>query len=758
MLESLGVRSLVSVAIVHDDRLLGVVALVWVRSTAGTTTAATFPALRILGNSLLAALDRARAEEALRRRRDAEALVAEIARELVAAAPVEVDAAITRGLERTGRFVDAQAASLVTVDRDRGTSTRTHLWDDDEERAGHWVQKRDAQTDGWIRDRFADGDVVLAHVPDDLADIAPVLRERLVSYGVQTIAYLALRSGGRLLGWVTLVWFHGDPGTGATITLPALRVLGEVYLLALERARVTENLRKSARSLEWAQATAHIGSWSFEPDTGDVTWSDELYRILGFEPGSVPATPETFHTIVPAPDGGGITAIDELRAVERSARGLRRATRPDGEERIVVTDLEVERDTDGRALHVLGTVQDVTEAVRAEQAVRDSEARFRALVLESGELIQLVDVDGTILYASPAVERDLGWDVTGARVTDQRLVDVIHPDDRESLLVEFVAALDRPHEPVQVAYRVRDRDGSWRSREAMLTNMLDDPRVNAVVLNARDVTERRELEEQLRESQKMEAVGQLAGGIAHDFNNLLTAITGYTALLMDDVPEDSSMRSDLEQIQRAADRAAALVEKLLQFSRRQPTKPVLLDVNEVIESLRSLFERVIGEHIQLETALSPYAGLVRADRSHVEQVVINFVVNARDAMPSGGTITIESTDVVLDPTDAERLALGPGRYLRLDVTDTGTGMDESVTAHIFEPFFTTKSVGKGTGLGLSTVYGIVTGAGGHVSVSSRAGEGSTFTVHLPVERSRDAVPIPPPAAGVPRLTPAAGHP
>jgi two-component system, cell cycle sensor histidine kinase and response regulator CckA len=274
----------------------------------------------------------------------------------------------------------------------------------------------------------------------------------------------------------------------------------------------------------------------------------------------------------------------------------------------------------------------------------------------------------------------------------------------------------------------------------MLTNLLDDERVGAVVLNVRDVTERRELEEQLRESQKMEAVGLLAGGIAHDFNNLLTAITGYTALLIDEVPDDAPMRSDLDQIQVAANRAAALVEQLLQFSRRQPTNPVLLDVNEVIASLGSFFRRVIGEHIQLETVLATDTGLIRADRSQMEQVVMNFVVNARDAMPGGGTLTIESAAVRLDAAEAERLGLRPGRHLRLDVTDTGSGMEDAVAARVFEPFYTTKGVGEGTGLGLSTVYGIVNQAHGHVSVTSRLGAGTTFTVHLPVAEGTDEPP------------------
>ena len=740
MLTDLGVASMVSITIDHGGRLLGVVTAVWVRRAADPTIEATFPAFRVLGNTLLAALDRARAEDALRRRRDAEALVAEIARDLVAAAPADVNGVITAGLERTARFVGAQAASLVTIRDDRWSAVRTHVWDVDPQRRERWVGTNDESTD-WIRDQLRDRDTFVARAPDVFPPHLTDLRGRLVKYGVKAIGYLPLRSGGRLLGWVTVVWFEGDPEPGPEVGLPALRVLGEVYLLALDRARASESLRKSARSLEWAQATAHIGSWSFEPSTGEVTWSDELYRILGFEPGSVPATPEMFHRVVAPPAGGGILDVESLRDLgDQVHRGPRTATMPDGEERIVVSDVEVERGADGRILHIRGTVQDVTDSVRAQQAVRDSEARFRALVLESGELIQLLDAEGTVLYASPAVERDLGWNLEGARVSDGRLVDVIHPDDLESLALAFLEALGQPRKAVQAAFRVRDRDGNWRYREAMLTNLLDDQRVGAVVFNVRDVTERRELEEQLRESQKMEAIGQLAGGIAHDFNNLLTAITGYTALVLDEVEEATPMRADLEQIQRAADRAAALVQQLLQFSRRQPTNPVLLDVNEVIASLGSFFRRVIGEHIRLDTVLAPDAGLIRADRSQIEQVVMNFVVNARDAMPAGGSLTIESSDVDLDASEAERLGLQPGRHLRLDVTDTGSGMDENTAAHVFEPFYTTKGVGQGTGLGLSTVYGIVNQARGHVSVTSRVGTGTTFTVHLPLAEAAESAP------------------
>jgi PAS domain S-box-containing protein len=733
LLQGLGVRSLVSVPIHQDDRLLGVVVLAWIRSAADSTTLASIPALRILGNSLLAALERARFEDALRRSYRAATMVAKIARDLVASAtPAEVDATLARGLERAARLVGGQAAGLVTIGADGLTYTRTHVWDSDPQRGERWLQLSDVEADATIRGRLDQQDVLLFTGQDGFSELPPALRDRFIAFGVLGVGYLALRSGGQLLGWGTVAWFEGEPRLDPEIAQSTLDVLGEIYLLALERTEASENLRESARLLEWAQAAAHIGSWSFHPDTDQMTWSDELYRILGFEPRSVPATPEVFDEVVPPPEGGGIRKIGRVADLDDRYRGLRRAIQPGDEERMVLCDVQVERGDDGHVLDVLGTVQDVTDAARAQQAVHDSEARFRALVLESGELIQLLDADGTVLYASPAVERDLGWDVVGTGLTDRRFVDAIHPADRAAIGRAFAEALDRPRVPLGIAYRVRDRDGRWRNRETMVTNFLDDPRVKAVVINARDVTERRELEEQLRESQKMEAVGQLAGGIAHDFNNLLTAITGYATLLMDDAPEGTSTRADLMQIQRAADRAAALVEKLMQFSRRQPTNPVVLDVMDVIESLGGLLERVIGEDIELVMVLAPFTGLVRIDRTHLEQVVMNFVVNARDAMPRGGRLTIESRGVVIDADVSERLGLSAGPHLRLDVSDTGTGMDESTAARIFEPFFTTKDVGKGTGLGLSTVYGIVTQAGGRVSVVSQVGEGTTFTVLLPV--------------------------
>jgi two-component system, cell cycle sensor histidine kinase and response regulator CckA len=254
----------------------------------------------------------------------------------------------------------------------------------------------------------------------------------------------------------------------------------------------------------------------------------------------------------------------------------------------------------------------------------------------------------------------------------------------------------------------------------------------AYVILAHDITERRALEERFRQSQKMEAIGQLAGGIAHDFNNLLTAIGGFSDLGMSRLAENDPVRHDLEQIQRATDRAAGLTRRLLAFSRKQVLLPTVVDINAIVAEMEKLFRRLIGEDIALKTSLPRGLGHIKADRGQIEQVIMNLVVNARDAMPNGGSLTITTEAVQLQGDDARStFALPGGPYVMLTISDTGIGMNEQTMLRIFEPFFTTKETGKGTGLGLSTVYGIIEQSGGSILVSSEVGRGTTFKVYLP---------------------------
>ena len=366
----------------------------------------------------------------------------------------------------------------------------------------------------------------------------------------------------------------------------------------------------------------------------------------------------------------------------------------------------------------------------AESALRISERRFRALVEESWDAVALFAGDGTILYGSPATTRLLGYDLT--EFVGRNAMELIHPDDRAGVLVRLQETMAAPRARVHVAARVRHKNGSWRYLEGVFTNLIDDPSVGAIVNNYRDVTDRRILEEQVLLSQKMEAIGRLAGGVAHDFNNILTAIGGYSDLLLADLPPDDRRRHDVEEIHQATQRAATLTQQLLAFSRRQVLQPKVINLNALVPNIEKMLRRLIGEDILFATVLHPSLGNVRADPGQLEQVIVNLAVNARDAMPDGGRLTIETRNVELDEAyTAEHPAVKPGRYVLLAVTDTGVGMDEETKARIFEPFFTTKVRGKGTGLGLATVYGIVQQTGGHIWPYSEPGRGTTMRVYLP---------------------------
>ena len=377
---------------------------------------------------------------------------------------------------------------------------------------------------------------------------------------------------------------------------------------------------------------------------------------------------------------------------------------------------------------------------QAEEALRASEERFRALVENSSYGLLLIDREGRITYTTRSSERHFGW--KPEEMVGRSVFDFLEADDREAVGVRMVEALRHPGEVVTAEARFHHADGSWRIMEGVAVNRLTNRSVRAIIVNVRDLTERRKLEDQLRQSQKMDAIGQLAGGVAHDFNNLLTAILGYCNLMLDDIPLDNPLRSDLEEIRLAGERAAALTRQLLAFSRRQMLQPQIVDINVIVRQLEKLLRRLISADVELVTALTPALPAIRVDPVSIEQVLMNLVVNARDAMPQGGRLTIETSQADLDDTYAGAHAgVVAGRYVMLAVTDTGEGMDEATRSRIFEPFFTTKEQGRGSGLGLATVYGIVTQSGGHVWVYSEPGHGTVFKIYLPQAEAVKTMPV-----------------
>jgi len=361
-----------------------------------------------------------------------------------------------------------------------------------------------------------------------------------------------------------------------------------------------------------------------------------------------------------------------------------------------------------------------------------AEERYRALLENARDAIGILTPDGVILEANRGWEDVLGLprDKLIGRNMDDFAAKPRTPPSSESNQ-SGGTPISGWQEALAPWWAVSRSDGKVLNVELSRTTVAVGGQ-ELVLCVGRDVTERLRLESQLRQSQKMEAVGRLAGGIAHDFNNILSVILSHGDFILADLPSDSPSRGDVEQITQAATRASDLTRQLLMFSRQQVIAPKVLDLNDILESMDKMLGRILGEDIQLVSLLTPGLGRVRVDRGSVEQVIMNLVVNARDAMPTGGRLTIETANVQLDQAYAvDHLGAVPGPHVMLAVTDNGVGMDEATRARIFEPFFTTKARGQGTGLGLSTVFGIVEQSGGSVWVYSEVGRGATFKVYLP---------------------------
>jgi two-component system, cell cycle sensor histidine kinase and response regulator CckA len=589
-----------------------------------------------------------------------------------------------------------------------------------------------------------DHDSLRKHTASELAALEKEM-------GLHSVLFVALRASERNIGVVGLGRFRVDSPPYTARDQELAQTLADHASLAIQNGRLYVALQKARRAAQEAEERARR--------------SEQTHRFF-FESSPIPTFAfdvESSHIL----EGNAAALalygythdefvalrLDDLRAPEERA-ALARAVSAAGDAPMQSSALHVRKDgstiivegrnhlitLDGRRARLV-VVQDQTERVKAESARRDVEERLQRTLDMMMEGYTIVGHDLRYLYVNEVGARH-------AHLTKEQLLGrsplELYPDFEKTGMYALLQRCLKERVPLRMEEGMTLPDGQQAFFEVNIR-----PIPEGLVILSIDVTERRRteearesLEEQLRQSQRMDAVGRLAGGIAHDFNNILSIILGYGETLLEDLHAGDPKRADVLEMHKAAGRAAELTRQLLMFSRQQMVEPKILDMNEVIGGMQNMLRRLLGEHIELGVELEPHIGRVRADRGNIEQVIMNLVVNARDAMPRGGKLSVSTANVSVDDAfmsthaGAER-----GAYVRLSVADTGIGMEKATRLRIFEPFFTTKEQGKGTGLGLSTVFGIVKQSHGGVWVHSEPGHGSTFEVYLPrtdadVESSR----------------------
>lgn len=563
--------------------------------------------------------------------------------------------------------------------------------------------------------------------PDDRASAVSIFKKAL-SRGIDhDFEYRSVAADGRE------VWIRDIGSVVKAPDRPVEMVGVKIDITASKRAE--QDLVSSEQRLRLALQAGNMGTWDYDIQNNFGRRDESYCRIFGVPLNSADGGIETFLDRVHPDDRERIADLVEKVAGGDVFNAEYRIVLPSRETRWIMGHGQSFNDESGRTVRTLGLVQDITERKIEEELLRESQ-RFIKHVADLTPLILYVyDRDrNKFIYVNSGVESIWGYS-SDEFLESNRIPDMVHPDEHERRKdLQKRVTYTGENEIIEEVLRMRHKDGQWlwmKIREVVFSrNEKGEPQ--QILGVAEDITEKHHLEDQLRQAQKMEAVGKLAGGMAHDFNNLLTIINGYSEILLKDLESNPEHLDKIEQIVHAGGKASSLTSQLLAFSRKQVIRPKRLDVNTFIEENVDMLSRLIGEDIQLVSNLSHDVGFILFDPGQFHQILMNLVVNARDAMPNGGRLQIETAFTQLDEGLCEQyIGLEPGAFVELCISDTGIGMDEATKSRIFEPFFTTKGPDQGTGLGLSTVYGMVTQNKGAIWVESEIDHGTSFTIYLP---------------------------
>ncbi|TAL05300.1 MAG: PAS domain S-box protein, partial [Verrucomicrobia bacterium] len=500
-----------------------------------------------------------------------------------------------------------------------------------------------------------------------------------------------------------------------------------------ERKAAELALREATARLQLAVQASNIGLWDWDLRDNTVFYSREYKRQLGYEDPEFSNRLDEWQKRVHPDDLE--TVLREENKYLAEGRGFLEAEfrmrHKDGTYRWLYSRAELLRGAEGKPQRLLGCHIDITRRKQFEQELHRREEHFRMLIENGSDIITIINGKAEFKFQSPSIKRLLGYEP--AELIGRNAFEFIHADDAAKVTAAIEQALTHPRTATQpVEFRFRHQNGSWRVLQSIGTCIPDEAPDGFIVANSRDVTEQRQMEEQFRQSQKMEAVGLLAGGVAHDFNNMLLVMQGHAGLLAMGENLTPEQLESTQEINKAAERAANLTRQLLLFSRRQALQLRDLDLNETVTNMTKMLRRIVGEDIAIQCRYSPQPLLLHADAGMMDQILLNLSVNARDAMPKGGSLVIETAVANFTETaDATVPHARPGSFACLTLSDTGSGIAPEVLPRIFEPFFTTKGVGKGTGLGLATVFGIVQQHQGWITVESKPDEGTKFRIYLP---------------------------